>query len=260
MSSVAALTNQQKKILKDFQNVTGATAKVAEDTLKRHKWNLEQAVDSFFGAGPARQQREQKMGDETKLNRIFDRYVEQTEDANRNIMFGEGMKQFFDDIKVDPEGVVTLAIAWKLRCSEMGVIQREEFVRGFATMGVDTLPALTTLADRVKQSLAEPATYKEMYKWVFHYVKGGEQKRSIDKELGLGLWGLLLDKNKYPLVEKFSSFIQQHRDKAISRDLWDMAYDFVTSTRADLSNFEDTGAWPIVIDEFVDAVRRGVSF
>lgn len=37
----------------------------------------------------------------------------------------------------------------------------------------------------------------------------------------------------------------------VTRDTWDLFYDFVKQTRGNLANFEDDGAWPVMIDEFV---------
>ena len=50
-------------------------------------------------------------------------------------------------------------------------------------------------------------THHEMHKWVFHFVKGGEQKRSIEKEMAVELLRLLLDAAKYPLVTPFLEFL-----------------------------------------------------
>lgn len=50
-------------------------------------------------------------------------------------MSSDGLLQFFSDIDVDPTGVLSIAIAWKLDCKQMGVIQRAEFVKALSTLG-----------------------------------------------------------------------------------------------------------------------------
>jgi hypothetical protein len=51
-----------------------------------------------------------------------------------------------------------------------------------------------------------------MHKWVFHFVKGGEQKRSLEKEMAIELFRLLIDAEKYPLVTPFLEFLQASRE------------------------------------------------
>jgi hypothetical protein len=61
---------------------------------------------------------------------------------------------------------------------------------------------------RLKTSLDDLSVFKQMHKWVFHFVKGGEQKRSIEKEMAVELLRLLIDSTKYPLIESFLEFLQ----------------------------------------------------
>jgi len=44
--------------------------------------------------------------------------------------------------------------------------------------------------------------------------------------------------------------------KAVSRDVWDQCLEFSREIRSDLSNWEDDGAWPGIIDEFVEFVNK----
>ena len=90
-----------------------------------------------------------------------------------------------------------------------------------------------------------------MHKWVFHFVKGGEQKRSIEKEMAIELLRLLIDSSKYPLINSLLEFLATHKDKGVPRDVWEMTLEFVVATKPDLSNFDENGAWPVIMDEFV---------
>ena len=40
--------------------------------------------------------------------------------------------------------------------------------------------------------------------------------------------------------------------RVITRDNWDLFWDLIKATRGDMRNFEDDGAWPALIDEFVE--------
>ncbi|NDW60263.1 DCN1-like protein, partial [Yangia sp. PrR004] len=47
-------------------------------------------------------------------------------------------------------------------------------------------------------------------------------------------------------------FLQVRHNKAISRDTWAQLLEFVKTIDPQLSNFDDEGAWPYLIDEFVE--------
>jgi len=40
--------------------------------------------------------------------------------------------------------------------------------------------------------------------------------------------------------------------KAVTKDVWDMLFTFSTSINDDMSNFDEDGAWPVLLDEFVE--------
>lgn len=48
---------------------------------------------------------------------------------------------------------------------------------------------------------------------------------------------------------------QGRKQKSVSYDLWKMSYEFARDVKSDLSNFEDDGAWPALIDDFVCSLR-----
>jgi len=44
--------------------------------------------------------------------------------------------------------------------------------------------------------------------------------------------------------------------KAITKDVWDMLLTFCTDVDANMSNYDDDGAWPVMIDDFVEWYRE----
>ncbi|CAE8610545.1 unnamed protein product [Polarella glacialis] len=51
-------------------------------------------------------------------------------------------------------------------------------------------------------------------------------------------------------------FVEEKVKNAISKDTWMMLYDLATQVKPDLSDYDENGAWPVLIDEFVEHVRR----
>lgn len=259
--SSTALTATQKKQIKEFSSVTGANEKTAADWLKRFKYSLDAAVDNFFSSGASAASAASvaaaapKVGDVAKLNALFDTYADPDD---KDIMAGEGMIQFFNDVHIDdPEGGAdTLAVAWKLECTKLGLIQRNEFVNKLSSLGLDSINVIAKYFDEVRASLNTPATFKEFYKWVFNYLKDGPTKRTVAKEVVLPLWQLLIPASKYPLIVPFSEYMEEAKEQFVSRDVWVQVLDFVQQHKPDLSNFDDSGAWPLLCDEFVTWAKK----
>ena len=67
---------------------------------------------------------------------------------------GRSMIRFFKDCGVNPESHETLAISWHLQCSEMVLIQSEEFVKGFSKAGCSDKKDMKGQMTRVCRSLA----------------------------------------------------------------------------------------------------------
>ena len=75
-----------------------------------------------------------KKGSESKLTSIFKKNYADKED--KDIMSESGMLKFFKDCGVNPESHETLIIAHTLQCAEMGIFEKDEFVKGFAKNGL----------------------------------------------------------------------------------------------------------------------------
>lgn len=239
MSSVA-----QKRSIKQFQDLTNTTEKQAKDYLTAAGWNVETATNTFFSA-----QRNVRRFDETKLNKLFDQYADA---ENKDSIQGEALMRFLDNIGIDAERVESFGVCWKLKCKVQGSIARKEFVEGFGGLGADTLPLIKREMESMKRELSERAKFKEFYLWLFDYSTEANRK-TIEKEVAIQLWKIAL--NWWPLLNKWCDFIEGHAVKAVTKDMWMQAHEFGRDVRSDLTNYDADGAWPVIIDEFVEHVR-----
>lgn len=83
----------------------------------------------------------------------------------------------------------------------------------------------------------------------FGFAKDPTQK-SLALELAMGLWELLLP-GYFPLLSHWLAFVKTHCRNSISKDVWMQVLDFGAQIRPDLSNFDENGAWPVLLDDFV---------
>ncbi|KAI8619014.1 Cullin binding-domain-containing protein [Chytriomyces sp. MP71] len=74
------------------------------------------------------------------------------------------------------------------------------------------------------------------------------------------LWRLILrDTTQYRHVDEFLAYLDDEAAddvKVINKDQWMSFYDFCSSVRADLSNYDESSAWPVILDEYVEWVRE----
>lgn len=78
--------------------------------------------------------------------------------------------------------------------------------------------------------------------------------KSLPVETAIQLYPLILS-DKFNLLNLWIEFLHQGKKSFISRDTHAMLFEFVNTINANLNNFDDDGAWPVLIDEFVEYAR-----
>jgi len=192
-----------------------------------------------------------KAGAPDKVNKLFDKYADK---EDKDIMSEQGMINFFKDVGINPDSHETLAVAWLLSCTEMGLVNRKEFVDGFSSQGCNTITdAKGVVKDKIS-SLSNEVQFRNFYKWVFQHVKEDEKKKTIPVNLAAQLWKIVLGskQKEMPLLEKWLLWCEQSEDfKVVNRDIWEQVYDFLKEVK-DLKSYDDANAWPVQVDEFIE--------
>jgi len=255
-------TAAQKKALKEFRAVTGATEKVATEALKKQNWDLDRSLDGYYakgGAGadsksPGSGGSDSKV-DKAKLNKIFDKFAG-TGEKDKDLMYDEKLEEYLKSIGVDPEGAASLTVAWRLKCKGLGQIKRTEFQDGWGALGVDTADKMKDNAKDFARVLDNKVEFKDFYRWLFDFAKVEGDRKTIEVGTAVDMWNLVLPKH-FPLLPKFLKFLESQGTKTVSQDLWTMLYEFARDVKPDLSNYDADGAWPADIDAFVEFVKEG---
>ena len=61
-------------------------------------------------------------------------------------------------------------------------------------------------------------------------------------------------------IEGISKFLEQHKEcakRGVSMDEWTMLLQFCREIAPDCANFADDGAWPLLLDDYVEWRREG---
>lgn len=245
--------SSNKQAIKEFRQITSTSDKVAKEVLKKFNYNLEQAMDYFFqnrSRYPAA-----KTGDESKVNKIFNKYSGEGEE--KDLMCDEKLEAYLEEVGADPMTHIPLVLAYKLGAKEMGEFPRKEFCAGWAKLGADTVGKMKAQIKAMgKEMTGNTDRFKSFYRWVFELSKEEEGRKTIDKDVAIQMWGLLLP-GHFENLAVWCTYITNHKSKVISKDLWEQLYEFAKDVRADLSNYDEDAAWPSAIDEFVEDLQEG---
>lgn len=89
--------------------------------------------------------------------------------------------------------------------------------------------------------------------YAFEYNKPPEQ-RSLPIETARQLFPLILE-GRFKHLDLWIEFLQD-RKLAISKDTYSLLLDFTMTIDDNMLNFdEENGAWPVLLDEFVDFAK-----
>ncbi|KAI1286719.1 DCN1-like protein 4 [Halotydeus destructor] len=168
----------------------------------------------------------------------------------------EGIENFCHAISVDPEDVVMLVVSWKMDAKQMGYFTKKEWLKGLSEIQCDSIVKIRSKIDSLRSQMYDQGTFKNVYRFAFDFSKDKDQ-RSMDIETARAMLALLLGK-QWPMQRYFDQFLENSKYKVINKDQWCNVLEFSRSVNSDLSNYDEDGAWPVMLDEFVDWYRKNV--
>ncbi|KAI0830293.1 Cullin binding-domain-containing protein [Trametes gibbosa] len=272
-----------------FSAVTGASAKEARRYLTKYK-RLEQALDAYFNNPAAAAAAPRPAASTSKLNALFDKYKEPDGDD----ITVDGTIRLCEDLAVNPEDVVLLAVAYELRSPAMGQWTRKGWTDGWKALGcvVDAVPAMKAALETLRNQMATDTDYfRRVYNYTFEFSRPPGQ-RSLGLDMAQGFWALLIphglaggalahvsaaaqegdedavmgagagageDGWKSEHTDWWFAFLEKSGAKGVSKDVWQMFLEFVRTIDGRFEQYDAEAAWPSTIDDFVEYARERVA-
>jgi len=119
----------------------------------------------------------------------------------------------------------------------------------------DSCKSLQTRLPEVVLALStDPEKFRDLYRFTYKFgldVANGQRILPVD--MAVNLWLLVYSQNEPPLLKKWLHFLEKHPQvRGIPRDTWNMFLNFTTVVGTNLTQYDDTEAWPSLFDDFVE--------
>jgi len=182
---------------------------------------------------------------------LFDSYRDPVEDA----ILAEGIECLCSDLEVRPEELRVLVLAWKMHAGTMCRFTRSEWLHGLRSMRADSVQAIQSkFPDMLLEIQEERTAFRDLYRWTYKFgLDNDTGQRTLPIDMALSLWTLVFSQHEPPILKRWLSFLEKHPSiRGIPKDTWDMFLNFCDAVGEDLSSYDDTEAWPSLLDDFVE--------
>ncbi|KAI5698654.1 hypothetical protein M8J75_009979 [Diaphorina citri] len=180
---------------------------------------------------------------ESKIVALFETYRDK-DCTEEDAILADGIEQLCADLALSPDDVRILVFAWKLDAQQMCKFTRAEFTK------------LPELVNKCRDNAEE---FKSLYRFTFRFgLDSSCGQRILPIDMAIILWKLVfsirVSCDESFILTAWLNFLSQHTHvvRGIPRDTWNMFLTFYDTIGDDLSKYDDTEAWPSLLDDFVE--------
>ncbi|KAG3187696.1 hypothetical protein PC128_g12503 [Phytophthora cactorum] len=184
--------------------------------------------------------------DSAAIDAVFARF--QDPEAEEASITDEGILALCDALGIDAQDPVMLALSCAMESTTMGVYTHTEFRRGMLKLHCKSIEDLRAKLSALRSQMRDRAEFSTIYSFTFGFSKDPTQK-SLALELAVGLWDLLLP-GHFQWRRHWLQYVRENSRSVVSKDLWLQVLDFGLQIKPDLSNYDENGAWPVLLDDF----------
>eukprot|EP01156_Anaeramoeba_ignava_P002161 Anaeramoba_ignava/a217718_51.p1 GENE.a217718_51~~a217718_51.p1 ORF type:complete len:239 (-),score=93.79 a217718_51:223-939(-) len=219
--------------------------------LKANNWNHAKALQESQSSTSSIIPKPPVTPQYSKLDDLFDQYKNK-ETGKIDPM---GIQSFFRDIDVDIMDILSLIVCWKINARSLAEIPRDVFVQGWKNLGCDSIDSMKKQMPAFRKSIENEQNFEKFYQFLFDFAKENPDYRFLKVPEASALWSVILQ-SRFDLLDDWLEFLEKNPKLTITKDAWNLLLDFSKTVSKDLSNYDETAAWPVLIDEFVEYKRE----
>ncbi|KAM0464136.1 hypothetical protein ACHAPV_002683 [Trichoderma viride] len=170
-----------------------------------------------------------------------------------------------EKLDVSLENAELFVVLELVQAPSVGEITRAGFIDGWKASGAGASHQehASYVRKLISDLSSDSALFKKVYRYAF--VAGREKdQKSLAMENALIYWSMLFSapgmawKGKHDWLELWKTFLGEKWTRSVNRDMWNMILEFALKTIKDesLSFWSEDGAWPSVIDDFVEWCKQ----
>ncbi|EHK46699.1 uncharacterized protein TrAtP1_005328 [Trichoderma atroviride] len=254
---------QQKILLAQFVSLTGVSERQATRYLKSTGYKLNEAVDAFYMNSANEAKGPSPL--DSKLDALFDSLRDDENDEKDKLELESTMGYLSEKLNVSLENAELFVVLELVQAPSVGEITRTGFIDGWKASGAGA--SHQEHASHVRKLISDLSSDSALFKKVYRYafVAGREKdQKSLALENALIYWSMLFSapgmawKGKHDWLELWKAFLGEKWTRSVNRDMWNMILEFALKTIKDesLSFWSEDGAWPSVIDDFVEWCKQ----
>jgi len=176
---------------------------------------------------------------------------------------------YLEKINVSLENVELFVALEIVQAPTIGEITKQGFVEGWKKARCeDTKKQAAFVKGEIKRLSTDIALFKRVYKHAFIAGREKDQK-ALSLDNALTFWGTLFAEPGWRWVGQnhdwlalWKEFLGEKWTRSVNKDMWNMTLEFALKSVDDesLSFWSEDGAWPSVIDDFVEWCKaKGVT-
>jgi DCN1-like protein 4/5 len=122
-------------------------------------------------------------------------------------------------------------------------------------MRVDSVDKLKKALPGLQQEVNSQYLFKDFYVFAFQYCLTEPRQKTLDLESACQMLELVLGPRAH--VPSFLQFLQEQTEyKAMNMDQWTAFLRFCEEIKPDLTNYDESQAWPLLLDNYVEWARK----
>jgi DCN1-like protein 1/2 len=171
-----------------------------------------------------------------------------------------------NELGINLENAELFVVQELLQAPSVGEIARKGYVDGWRSAGVGASHKehASYLRGVIPSLSTDASVFRKVYKYAFITGREGDQK-SLALDNALIYWGMLFSAPglawktpNHDWLALWKSFLDEKWTRSVNKDMWNMTLEFALKSMSDesLSFWNEDGAWPSVIDDFVAWCRN----